>query len=254
VNSTPWYVTFFGEEYFQIYDPMLPEERTAREVEGISILLALPPGSRILDLACGHGRHAIRLAERGYRVTGQDLSEIFLERARADAEAHAVDVRWIHDDMREIHFENEFDGVINIFTAFGYLESDDEDQRVLEQVHKALRPGGRFLLETMHRDALVRGFQPFGVMRHEDGLLVTEERHFDQLEGRAVVRVTLLYPDGRRTELSHAARTYTLTELARMLARAGLQLQAIYGGLDGSPLTLDSRRLVMIAEKSACSR
>ena len=106
----------------------------------------------------------------------------------------------------------------------------------------------------MHRDALVRGFQPFGVMRHEDGLLVREERHFDQLEGRAVVRVTLLYPDGRRTELSHAARTYTLTELARMLARAGLQLQAIYGGLDGSPLTLDSRRLVVIAEKSACSR
>lgn len=95
------------------------------------------------------------------------------------------------------------------------------------------------------------GFQPFVVMRYEDGLLVTEERHFDQLGGRTVVRVTLLYPDGRRTELGHAARTYTLTELARMLARRGLQLQTTYGGLSGSPLTLDSRRLVVIADKSA---
>jgi SAM-dependent methyltransferase len=251
MNSIPWYVSLFGEEYFQIYGPLLPEERTAREVEGILTLLALPPGSRILDLACGHGRHAIPLAKRGYRVTGQDLSEVFLKRARADAEAHAVDVRWVHGDMREIPFEDEFHAVINIFTAFGYLESDDEDQRVLQQVHKALRPGGRFLLETMHRDALVRSFQPFAVMRHQGGLLVTEERHFDQLGGRTAVRVTLLYPDGRRTELSHEARNYTLTELARMLAEGGLQLQAIYGGLDGSPLTLDSRRLVVIAEKSA---
>jgi SAM-dependent methyltransferase len=251
VTSTPWYVSLFGEEYFQIYGPLLADERTEREVEGIVTLLARPPGSRILDLACGHGRHAIRLAERGYRVTGQDLSEVFLKRAQADAEVHDVDVRWVHGDMRAIPFEDEFDAVINIFTAFGYLESDDEDERVLQQVYKALRPGGRFLLETMHRDALVRGFQPFAVMRHEDGLLVTEERHFDQLGGRTLVRVTLLYPDGRRTELGHAARTYTLTELARMLARRGLQLQTTYGGLDGSPLTLDSRRLVVVADKSA---
>src|SRR5207248_11796274 len=98
---------------------------------------------------------------------GQDLSEVFLDRARADAEARSMEVNWILGDMREIPFVDEFDAIINIFTAFGYLESDAEDQRVLHQVHKALRPGGRFLLELMHRDALVRGFQPFGVSRRE---------------------------------------------------------------------------------------
>src|SRR5437588_5494257 len=194
MSEAPWYQVFFGEDYLRIY--AFPPEWTERQVEDIVTLLALPAGSTILDLCCGHGRHAIPLAQQGYRVTGQDLSEVFLQRARAAAVAQHVQVRWVHGDMRTIPFENAFDAVVNIFTAFGYLESDDEDQRVLEQVHKALRPGGRFLLETMHRDALVRGFQPFGVMRHEGGLLVTEERHFDQLEGRAVVRVTLLYPDG----------------------------------------------------------
>jgi SAM-dependent methyltransferase len=242
-------VSLFGEEYFRVYGPLLPEERTAREVEGIARLLELPPGGRVLDLACGHGRHAIPLAERGYAVTGQDLSEVFLQRARADAQRRGVQARWVHADMREIPFEAEFDAVINIFTAFGYFDRDDEDQRVLEQVRKALRPGGRFLLETLHRDALVRGFQPFAVMRHDDGLLVTEERRFDQLAGRTAVRVTLLYPDGRRSELGHNARTYTVTELARMLERADLPPRAVYGGLDGSPLSLDSRRLVIVAEK-----
>jgi SAM-dependent methyltransferase len=249
-GAIPWYVSLFGEEYFQVYGPLLSEERTMREVEGIVRLLALPKGSRILDLACGHGRHAIALAEHGYRVTGQDLSELFLDRARADAETRGVAVNWVHEDMRDIPFVDEFDAVINIFTAFGYFESDAEDQRVLDQVHKALRPSGRFLLETMHRDALVRTFQPSAVIRHEGGLLVTEERSFDQLAGRAAVRLTLLYPDGRRSELGHDARSYTLTELARMLASSGLELQATHGGLDGSPLTLDSRRLVAIARRT----
>ena len=99
---TPWYVIYFDEQYFDIYGQMLSEDRTTRELDGIEKLLALPPGSRILDLACGHGRHAIPLAQRGYQVTGQDLSEAFLERARAEAQARGVMVRWVHRDMREI--------------------------------------------------------------------------------------------------------------------------------------------------------
>jgi hypothetical protein len=104
---------------------------------------------------------------------------------------------------------------------------------------------------THDRDALVRRFQPFGVSRREDGLMVVEERRFDQRTGRNAVRVTLIYPDGRRTELGHDARIYTLTELAGMLDRSALAIQATHGGLDGSPLTLDSRRLVVIAQKRA---
>jgi SAM-dependent methyltransferase len=251
VTTTPWSVTYFGKEHFDIYSPMLLEERTAREVEGIVKLLDLPRGSRILDLACGHGRHAIPLAQWGFQVTGQDLSELFLERARAETQARGATIRWVHSDMRKIPFVDELDAIINIFTAFGYFESDTEDEQVLHQVHKALRPGGHFLLDLMHRDAMVRRFQPFDLSRRDDGLVVTEERHFDQLAGRTTVRVTLFYPDGRRTELGHVVRSYTLTELAGMLGRSALEVQATYGGLDGSPLTLDSRRLVVIAQKHA---
>jgi SAM-dependent methyltransferase len=251
MSEVPWYQVFFGEDYLRIYGLFLSPERTEHDVEGIDKLLALPPGSTVLDLCCGHGRHAIPLAQRGYQVTGQDLSEVFLQQARAAADAQRVQVRWVHSDMRSIPFENEFDAVINIFTAFGYLESDDEDQQVLVQVQKALKPGGLFLLEIIHREGLMRRYAPFGVQRHDDGLIVIEERRFNLLTSRNETRVTMIDSDGQRTEYAHAVRLYTLTELVRLCTAAGLQAQAHYGGLDGSELALDSHRLVLVCRKPA---
>jgi len=257
MSETPWYQEFFGEDYLRMYALTLWSERTAREVEGIVRLLGLPPGSSILDLCCGHGRHAIPLAQSGYRVTGQDLCQVFLQRAEAGAQAQGVAVRWVHGDMREIPFENEFDAVINIFTAFGYFESEEEDQKVLQQVHRALKPGGRFLLETKHREDVMRQYRSSGVNRFDDGLLVTHESELDLLTSRNAVRMTMLFPDGRRKEYHHSVRMYTLTELARMCDAAGLRLEAYYGSLDGNPLGLDSKRLVLLtsrADAAACGR
>jgi len=155
----------------------------------------------------------------------------------------------VQSDMRVIPFADEFDAVINIFTAFGYLETEAEDQQVFQQVHRALVPGGRFLLELIHRESLMRRFAPTGITRLDDGTLFLEERRFDLLTSRNDVRVTMLAPDGQRWEQHHAVRVYSLTELARMLAAAGLTVEAYYGGLDGSRLTMDSRRLAILSRK-----
>ena len=248
-TETPWYETFFGEDYLRLYEPILTPGRTLRDVDGIVNLLALPQGSSILDLCCGHGRHAIPLAQRGYKVTGQDLSEVFLREAEKEGLAKGIHVNWLHGDMRNIPFENEFDAVINIFTAFGYLENQDEDQQVLKQVYKALKPGGLFLLEIMHREGLMRHFSPQMIERHPDGLIVLEERSFDLLTSRSEAKITMIYPDGQRKEYGHAARVYSLTELAQMLTTAGLQVKSYYGTWDGRELTIDSFRLILLGQK-----
>jgi SAM-dependent methyltransferase len=249
ISERPWYQELFGEEYLRAWAPTLTEERAAREVEGIVTLLDLPPGSAILDLCCGHGRIAIPLAERGYQITGQDLSEVFLRHARQDAAARGVSVRWVHGDMRAIPFAGEFDAIINIFTSFGYLESEAEDAKVLAQVAAALKPGGLFLLEYIHRDRMVRGYRPHVIDRHDDGLIVLHEGEWDHLAGRNHVSITLIEPDGARRQFRHSVRLYTLAELARMLDAVGLPVEAHYGGLDGSEFTFDSRRLVVLARK-----
>jgi SAM-dependent methyltransferase len=248
MSDMPWYQEFADEDYLRIYSPFLPPERSAREVAGIVQLLNLAPTSSILDLCCGHGRHAIPLAQQGYRITGLDLSQFFLRRAQAEAEIKGVKAHWVQSDMRSIPFQNEFDAIINIFTSFGYLESEDEDLQVLRQVQRALKPGGLFLLETIYQVRVVRTFSPHGIIRYDDGLIVLEERRLNLPESRNEITITMLYPDGRRTKHKQSIRVYTLTELCRMLKSVGIEVQAYYGDLDGSALTVDSR-LVVVGRK-----
>ena len=245
----PWYKEFFGQRYLEIYQHVLTPERTAREVDFIENTLSLPAGSRILDLCCGHGRHLIELAGRGHSMVGLDLDPLFLDVARHEAERRGLEIQLEPRDMRDIPFIEEFDAVINMFTAFGYLESDDEDQKVLDGVARALKPGGLFLIELMHRDRLARIFQPRGWYETQAGLKVLEERSFDPLTGRNDVRHIAIYPDGTTRETSHSVRIYTLTELAKMITAAGLQIESTYGETDASAFALESRRLAVLSRK-----
>jgi SAM-dependent methyltransferase len=251
VDQRPWYVDFFDGDYLRIFQPVLPEGRTELEVEGVVERLGLGPGARLLDLCCGQGRHAVPLAQLGYRVTGLDLSRHLLGRAAALAADHGQRVGLVQADMRRLPFADaSFDAVLNLFNAFGYLEDDAQDELVLGEVARVLRPGGRFLQELANREALVRGWHDSEVVRTDDGLVVLQERTLDLRTSRDLTSYTLLHPDGRRTTLAHAIRLYTLTELAAMLGRAGLELLEVSGDLDGNPLELDSPFLVTLSGRA----
>ena len=149
----------FDEDYLYFYEEMLSPERTAAEVEQVAELLG--PREHVLDCPCGHGRISNALAEHGYRVTGIDQSELFLDRARTDAEARGVDVEYVHGDMRELPWKDRFDGVLNWFTSFGYFD-DETNRAVLRQFHDVLHPGGRLVMETQNPARLFRIFLPAG--------------------------------------------------------------------------------------------
>ncbi|HSR27968.1 MAG TPA: class I SAM-dependent methyltransferase [Actinomycetes bacterium] len=228
---------------------MLPAERTAAEVNGVVGQLGLAPGARLLDLCCGPGRHAVPLAQLGYRMTGLDLSRPLL--ARAAAAGAGLNVGLVAADMRRLPFaDGSFDAVLNLFNAFGYLEDEAQDELVLAEVARVLAPGGRFLQELANREALVRGWHDSDVARHDDGLVVLQERDLDLRTSRDQVRYTLLHPDGRRTTSEVSIRLYTLTELEAMLGRAGLELLAVGGDLDGGPLELDSSFVVTLSGRA----
>jgi SAM-dependent methyltransferase len=229
---------------------VLPPERTAAEVNGVAEQLGLAPGARLLDLCCGQGRHAVPLARLGLRVTGLDLSRPLLARAAAAADG-GPPVGLVAADMRRLPFaDGSFDAVLNLFHSFGYLEDEAEDERVLAEVARVLAPGGRFLQELANREALVRGWHDSDVARHDDGLVVLQERDLDLRTSRDQARYTLLHPDGRRTTSEVSIRLYTLTELEAMLGRAGLELLAVGGGLDGGPLELDSSFVVTLSGRA----
>lgn len=248
-KSGKWYVEFFREGFYRRWAPAARFERAEQEVEFIVQALGLPAKARILDLCCGEGRHTIALARRGYQMSGLDLSALHLRLARRAAKEAGVDVRWHRADMRDIPWEEEFEGVINMFTSFGYLESDEEDFRVLQGVARALRPGGRFLIDTINREMLMRRWQERDWQEGADGALHLEERGFDLLTSRQRNRVLTIFPDGTRDERQIDLRLYTLTELAGMLSRAGVLFRGVWGDFDGSDYGVNSRRMIVLAEK-----
>ena len=154
----PGYMEFFGDDYLGAYRETIAPENAALEAAFVQRALDLSPGAEVLDLCCGHGRHAVLLAKAGLTMTGLDLSEQYLEQAALNAVAAGVGLELVHSDMRQVPFEGRFDAVVNLFTSFGYLNSDEEDMKVLHQVSKVLKPGGRFLIDLINREWVVSNY------------------------------------------------------------------------------------------------
>jgi ubiquinone/menaquinone biosynthesis C-methylase UbiE len=231
---------FFSDFYLRAFGD---DEGQADEALAATRLANCPEGGELLDVPCGFGRHAVPLARSGYKVVGVDRSQTLL----AEARRRAGGERWpelVQADYRELPFPDErFDAAINLFSSLGYL-GDEADVDVLAQVHRVLRPGGRLVIETMHRDLAVRRWADRGWHLLGNGRLLLEQRTFDAAAGLAQTTQTLIETGGERESRSWSVRLYTATELVAMLARAGFAEAKCYGDFAGSPFALDTRLVI----------
>ncbi len=241
----------FGANYLHFYLPRLSEDRNRAEAAEIIDLLGLQPGDRVLDAPCGHGRIANLLAATGAVTTGVDASGVFLELGRAQATEAGVEVDYRPGDLRQLPVPNqEYDCVVNWFTSFGYFD-DNDNVLVLREFHRVLRPGGRLLIETMHRDGIVRAFPATGSTHVEragpDGMdLMIDSSTFDVDSGRLLTE-RIVVRDGKSTTSNYSVRLPAPTEFRTWLQEAGFR-SLRFSTRHGQPLTLDSRRLVIVAE------
>jgi len=259
VGSSAWYEKSFGREYLKLYAHR--DSAEAREdIRAVVRLLDPPKDEPLLDLCCGACRHLLALREMGFsQLVGLDLSGELLEVAAADLEracreddeSQADDVRavcLVQSDMRSIPYENYFATVLSLFTSFGYFDHDRENQAVLDAVHSALRPGGRYLIDYLNREYVVSHL----VERDE---CVLDEMHVENVrcltqEGRRVAKTTTVTtPEGERRVYHESVRMYSRVEMTDMLHRAGFANVLTYGSLGGEAFGPQSRRLILVAEK-----
>ena len=231
--SEPWYLEFFRGAYQRVYS--FEAEQSAREAAFARETLGLRPGARVLDLCCGRGRHL------------KDLHAVGVDRHLPSL--HGLPAACA--DMRALPFRGgAFDGAVSLFSSFGYLESDDEDLRVLREIARVLRPGGALFLDLLNREHALSGFVPSVQRVEEDGTLVAEQRGFDALSGRLTTSFVIVEPSGARTDSpGHTLRLYTLTELSKMLAAAGLRLEKTFGGFHGEEYSLTSTRMIALVRR-----
>jgi SAM-dependent methyltransferase len=247
------YLHFFaaprGVTEITTHGPPIPGTDAAVDVveDLVWRLLDLRPGTSVLDLACGHGALANRLAARGCRVTGLDSSAVFLERARADAADAGVSVEYLAGDMRQLPWTERFDRVINWSTAFGYFD-DATNRAVLDQSVRVLRPGGRMAMDLDNLPAFLSSYVPSRVVAaREDGDMLVDRYRLDALTGRFEAERTVIR-GGRTRRVNFVKRLFGFPELRDWLLAAGFATVRGYGE-DGQPLTADHERMIIVADK-----
>lgn len=246
---TSW---FADDEFWrELYPYMFPAERMAASAEQVSQVLALAglQNPVVLDLCCGPGRHSVEFAKRGLAATGVDRSPFLLDRARERAAEAGIGVEWILEDMRDFRRPQAFDLACSIFTSFGYFEAEEDDLRVLRNVHESLKPGGVFVMEMIGKERLARIWKDSICMEFPDAFIVARPRLRD--DWTRVDNEWTLVKDGRARTFRFEHALYSGRELKDRLCSSGFAEVRLYGGLDGSPFGLDAQRLVAVARKAA---
>jgi ubiquinone/menaquinone biosynthesis C-methylase UbiE len=254
-REPPWWRGYFDDAWFDLHEPLFPEVRSREEVGAIRELLALHHGARILDIPCGWGRHTRLFAEAGLTAFGADLSLSLLRRARPRARGGAPGrrrgnaPRYAACDVRFLPFTDaSFDAVVNVFTSLGLFARDADDLRALREARRVLLPGGRFLLDTMHRDEVVAAYADHDRWTLPDGTRVEVRRRFDPVTGMS--HEHLEWRRGaQRGEKRHVLRLRTAGEVAALLRRAGFRAVEYYGGWHAEPFTHRSERLIALASR-----
>lgn len=239
----------WGEQYLASHEIERLDARAETEAEAVWRLLDLAPGAAVVDAPCGFGRHAVRLAAWGYRVHGIDEDAELVAEARRRADASGVDCTLDVGDVRALPLpDGAADAVCNLASSIGLFADDDENRRVLAEAHRVLRPGGALLIETDHRDAVVRRGDVTTWDENDDGTVVAQRRHFDVVTGREHAELLAVAPDGTRTRVAQELRVFSLTELAAELHAVGFADVTCFGGWDGGPPSA-RRRAVVVARR-----
>lgn len=237
-----------AEEYLHFMARSLAAEDTPAQVTFLETALSMAPPMRVLDLGCGHGRHAHELARRGYRVLGVDLVDGFLAIARREADAAGLAVEYERRDMAELDHVAAFDRVVCLFDAFGWAD-DAHQRRTLAAVARALLPGGRLLLDLRTREFMAR-LPPAAVLDLENGDLMVDRHHFDARAGRFVDHRTYLRGTARR-DVTFSIRVWAYTEIVAVLEQTGFVVEAAFGGFDGAELSPHRPRTLLVCRTRA---
>lgn len=244
-----WYE---DESYWDaVKEAMFDEKRwnSARsEIDQILQLVNIPPGSKILDLGCGLGRHSLELSRRGYKVTGIDLCTSYLSEARKKAASENLDIEFIQGNILDFKRVGSFDLIISLFTSFGYFEDMSDNLKIIKNAHDSLIPGGKILIDVVGKEVLARDFKEKDWYDGRD-TLVLEQREIIS-NWTAIKNKWIIIKNMELKEFSVLLQIYSAFELITILKSQGFSDIKSFGDFCGSKYDQHAKRLIAIGNKA----
>jgi len=246
-----WYNDFYTKFYFTYFHQKKDNaSQTKKEVNFICKILQLPSRAKILDLACGSGRHALELALQNFDVTGIDFNQQALKMARAKAQKSNLPIKFTLRDMRSLQFKNEFDAVICMYTSFGYFINEKENTKVLKNISNSLKAGCLLLLDLPNKYWTIHRI-PRKTCRKFKNTSILESRFFDSTKKIFHNKIVFINPDNKTEEISTYLRLYDLKEIKDKLASSGFKYLKSFGdyNIKTNFETTKSPRMIILAKK-----
>lgn len=241
-----WFVDWFNtDEYLSVYKHR-NEEDAECHIKFLLSQISLPLNASILDLACGSGRHSILLAKQGFNVTGVDLSDRLLFEAVKSARAENLNIKFIKSDIRDFHTEDKFDCILNLFTSFGYFETDEENFLVFEKAFNFLAKKGYFVLDYFNKNYIEKNLVMFSKEEKENYSITQERKIIDQ---RVVKRITIKR-NGTEQTYFESVKLYGSNILILELKKIGFDIVNLFGDFFGNEFDENlSPRFIAICQK-----
>ena len=239
-----WFKDWFGTEYYKMLYRHRNDEEARLFLDNLITHLKLDKGAKVLDLACGRGRHSIYLASKGLDVTGIDLAADSIEEASLSANNH---LHFIIHDMREKFPEGPYAVIINAFTSFGYFETEEEDLKTLKNVSQALNNNGYFVFDYFNVKKVINEMQSDSEMNCDQ----VQFKIHKFIENKFIVKNISVTDHGKTFLYTEKVKLFTLEELEEYFNLSGLKITACYGNYNLDPFEeLTSDRLIILATKS----
>lgn len=243
MSKKEWFSTWFDTEYYHTLYKDRNDEEAELFISNLLEHLGLPKHSKLLDLACGKGRHSITMNKLGYNVIGADLSANSIEFAK---QFENDQLKFIVHDMREVLPNTHFDGIFNLFTSFGYFDNLEDNVKVLNAIHHMLQHRGILVIDFMNASKVIRH------LVHEeekviDGLQFSIRREADE---NHIFKHIAVYDNSTQSNYSERVQAIMLTDFEELLTLTGFELISTFGDFNLNPFNEEnSDRLIIVAQK-----
>ena len=238
-----WFATWFNTPYYHL----LYKDRNQSEAEQFiqHLIKHLKPSKEaiFLDVACGKGRHSKFIHQIGFNIHGIDLSLESIKEASKDS---SESLHFQQHDMREIYLENHFDYALNIFTSFGYFETDNDNQRAINAMAKNLKKGGKLIIDFMNAKKVILNLV-------EEEIKTVEKICFHiqrKVENGYILKDIRFTDVGKNHHYQEKVQALTLDNFSHYLQKAGMNVVDLWGDYELNDFNvLHSDRLIIVAQK-----